>query len=411
MSFHNTTLQWIDSQHDRLRQLVVDWAGINSGTHNLSGLATLAARLVAEFSILGGELRLIDLPAEETIDARGRMISTSLGQAISIRKREDAPLRVFLGIHYDTVYGPDDPFQKVDAIDEKTLRGPGVVDAKGGLAVMLVALEAIERNELAPAIGWEVLINPDEEIGSPGSAHVFKEAAARNQFGLVFEPAFPDGSMVNERKGSGNFSAVIRGKAAHAGRDFQSGRNAIAAAADFAMAVHGLNGTISDATFNVGRIDGGGPVNVVPDLAILRFNVRIARGEDQQAIEIKLAQLGRAVGARHQVSLQLHGGFLSPPKMLDEATRRLCERVEICGNELAIPIAWTRSGGASDGNKLAAAGLPVIDTFGPIGGNLHSPEEYLFVPSLTERARLAALLLLKVAGGELVAKGLPPDIT
>jgi glutamate carboxypeptidase len=401
MMLHDASLQWIDSQSNRMRRLVVDWAGINSGTHNLSGLATLAARLVAEFSILGGELRLIDLPPEETIDARGNAISTPLGQAISIRKRPNAPLRIFLGIHYDTVYGPDDPFQRAEAIDADTLRGPGVVDAKGGLAVMLVAIEALERSEPAAAIGWEVLINPDEEVGSPGSARLFKESAARNQFGLIFEPAFPDGSLVSERKGSGNFSAVIRGKSAHAGRDFHSGRNAIVAAADFALAVHRLNGTIPDATFNVGRIDGGGPVNVVPELAIARLNARIARTEDQQVIELELARIGREVADRHQVSIRVHGGFLSPPKLLDNRTRRLCAHVESCGKELNVPITWTRSGGASDGNKLAAAGLPVIDTLGPRGGNLHSPQEYLSLSSLTERARLTALLLLKLASGEL----------
>lgn len=400
MESSDATLEWIDSQSDRLRRLVIDWASINSGTHNLPGLAILASRLVSEFAILDGDLRLLDVLPEKAIDLHGNEIAIPLGQAISIRKRPEAPIRAFLGIHYDTVYGSVHPFQQVEQIDDQTLRGPGVVDAKGGLAVMLIALEALERSGVAQKIGWEVLINPDEEIGSPGSLDLLHEAAKRNQIGLVFEPGFPDGSLVSERKGSGNFSVVIRGKSAHAGRDFHAGRNAIVAASDFALAAHRLNGSIPEMTLNVGRIDGGGPTNVVPELGIVRFNIRIARTEDQAPIQAELDGIAAEVAARHQVSAKLHGGFLSPPKLLDDRTRVLCQRIELCGKELGIPIKWTRSGGVSDGNKLSAAGLPVLDTLGPYGGNLHSPQEYVHLPSLTERAKLCALLLLKFATGE-----------
>lgn len=387
-----------------MRQLVTEWAGINSGTHNLAGLTILASRLVSEFALPDGDLKLLDVPPEIAIEAHGREIAIPLGQAISIRKRPEAPLRIFLGIHYDTVYGPDHSFQQVEQIDDQTLRGPGVVDAKGGLAVMLIALEALERSGLADRIGWEVLINPDEEIGSPGSLNLLSESAKRNHFGLVFEPAFPDGSFVSERKGSGNFAVVIRGKSAHAGRDFHAGRNAIVAASDFVLAAHRLNGTIPEMTLNVGRIDGGGPTNVVPELAVVRFNIRIARAEDQSPIRAELDRLAAEVSARHQVSATLHGAFLSPPKLLDDRTRSLCQQIESCGKELGLSIKWTRSGGVSDGNKLAASGLPVLDTLGPYGGNLHSPHEYVHLPSLTERAKLCTLLLLKFATGEFQVK-------
>jgi glutamate carboxypeptidase len=383
-----------------MTQLVTEWARINSGTYNPDGLRKICSRLATEFGALGGELKLLDLPGEQVIDAQGNSTSVPLGQAISIRKRPGAALRVFLGIHMDTVYGPADPFQEVTRVDEQTLRGPGVVDAKGGLAVMLIALQAMEKSDIAARIGWEVLINSDEEIGSPGSAGLFVECAARNHLGLVFEPAFPDGSLVSQRKGSGNFSVVIRGRAAHAGRDFQAGRNAVIAAADFSLSASRFTGTIPEVTVNVGRVDGGGAVNVVPDLAIVRLNVRVARTEDQDLVLATIDRLADEVSARHEVSAQVHGKFLSPPKLLDDPTRELCHRIEACGRELEIPIQWRTSGGVSDGNKLAAAGLPVIDTMGPRGGNLHSPQEYLMLDSLTERAKLCGLLLLKLAAGE-----------
>ena len=393
-------LDWIDTQADRMRMLVTDWANINSGTRNLDGLARLSSVLKQQFNRLG-EVREIELPPERVIDTRGVAVEMPLGKALSLQKRPHASPRVFLGIHIDTVYGADDPFQRVEQVDANTLRGPGVVDAKGGLAVMLVALEALERSELAEPIGWEVFINPDEEIGSPGSSAFFVECARRNHLGLVFEPAMADGAMVGERKGSGNFSAVVRGRAAHAGRDFQLGRNAMHAASDYVVQASRLNGTIPDITLNVGRIEGGGPVNIVPDLAIVRLNARVARTEDQQAVERELSRIATDVAARHDLSVELHGHFASPPKLLDDRTRALCRHIQECGRELGVPIAWRPSGGASDGNKLAAAGLPVIDTLGPRGGELHSPREFLLLDSLVERAKLSALLLLRLASQEI----------
>jgi len=347
-------LAWIDQQQPRMRQLITQWAAINSGSHNLDGLDQLSRALQQHYSALGGEVTEIPLPPQHVIDNRGDEIDVPLGRALSIRKRPDAPRRVFLGIHMDTVYGPDDPFQSVEQVDANTLRGPGVVDAKGGLVVMLIALEALERSPIASRIGWEVLINPDEEIGSPGSAESFVRAAHRNHAGLVFEPTFPDGALVGERKGSGNYSVVFRGRSAHAGRDFQAGRNAVLAAADIAVAANRINSTLPDVTLNVGRIDGGGPVNLVPDRAVCRLNARASDPSHPPQIELELQRIASEIAARHEVTASVHGQFLSPPKRLDAPTLLLLESLSACGRELGMSLQWRSSGGASDGNKLAA---------------------------------------------------------
>ena len=159
----------------------------------------------------------------------------------------------------DTVYAVDHPFQKSVRIDDKILRGPGATDAKGGIVVMLVVLQAFERSPWAEKVGWEVLINPDEEIGSPGSAPLLIQAAKRNHLGLVFEPSLPDGNLVGARKGSGNFTVIARGKAAHAGRDPQLGRNAIDALARFIVALASLDDSGDATTTNVGSHPGGRP--------------------------------------------------------------------------------------------------------------------------------------------------------
>src|SRR5262249_17454996 len=127
----------------------------------------------------------------------------------------------------------------------------GVADAKGGLAVMLIALQAFEQCPWSKNIGWEILINPDEEIGSPGSSELLRQCATSNHVGMVYEPAFADGAIVSQRKGSGNFDLVVRGRAAHAGRDFAQGRNALTAAATAAIALDHLNQSIPNVTINI----------------------------------------------------------------------------------------------------------------------------------------------------------------
>ena len=422
MTTIKSTLDWIDNQRDRMVALVEQWCHINSGSFNVAGLHAMGESLLASFSGLGGHAELLDLQPHERIDSSGHLRKIPLGRAIRIIKRLDAPLRVFLGIHMDTVYS--DVSTRVEHIDGRTLRGPGVADAKGGLAVMLVALEALERSGLAESsLGWEVLINPDEEIGSPGSISLLNEAANRNHLGLVFEPTLPDGSFVGSRKGSGNYTAVVHGRSAHAGRDFAAGRNAIVAMAEFITWLDGLNhqspkstpasklqveanssrsndGDIG-VTVNIGVVEGGSAVNVVADRAVCRFNVRMVHERDVPMIQAWIDQAVATVRRRDSIRIELHGGITSPPKPMDNLTRQIFDHLAACGDQLDIPIRWLPSGGVCDGNKLAAAGLPTIDTLGPRGGGLHSPQEYLLLDSLTERAKLSALLLMKLASGQI----------
>jgi glutamate carboxypeptidase len=391
-------LDWIDAQDARMRCMVTQWCNINSGSHNIAGLATIRRILREAWEPLGGEIEEIALADEKSIDSAGNVVHTPLGKALSVRKRPEAPLRIFLCIHMDTVYPADSLFQTCELLNANTLRGPGVADAKGGLAIMLVAVDAIERSPWAQNIGWEVLINPDEEIGSPGSAPLFEQAARRNHLGLLFEPAFGEVDLVSERAGSATFTVVVRGKSAHAGRDPQAGRNAIHAMAGFIVSLTRL--ASDNVTINVGKVEGGGPVNVVPDLAICRFNIRVKTPEEQRQVTGDIERIVAETGSADGISMKLHGGFHRPPKPLDDATRRLLDETIACGKELGLTIGHRRSGGVSDGNQLAAAGLPNLDSLGPRGGRIHSPEEFLLLDSLTERAKLAALLMMKLACGD-----------
>ncbi len=394
-------VDWIRTRHDEMCRLVTQWAGVNTGTHNVAGVRSFAQQVADRFSALGGEISFSDVPPFASVDDRGMRADEPLGSVVRVRKRPEAPLQVLLVAHLDTVFGAQDAFQRVSVVDEHTLRGPGVADCKGGIAVMLTALEAFERSDAAGAIGWEVVLNPDEEIGSPGSRTLLLERAREADVGLVFEPALPSGALVKSRKGSGNYTLVVRGRAAHAGRDFDRGRNAIHALASAVDALARLSGARPGLTVNVGRIAGGGAVNVVADVAVARFNVRVVEPADQAFVEARLRDVMAGLESKDGIVSELFGGFGAPPKPLAGPSAALLDHVLDCGRQLGLDLATETSGGVCDGNRLAAAGLATVDSLGPRGLGIHTDREVVHLDTLTERAKLSALLLTRLATREI----------
>lgn len=377
------------------------WAAINTGTGNLAGLAQQAALFADAFSALPGDIQLVEPHAVSAIGADGEERPIEHGTHLVLQVRPDAPRRILLTGHMDTVYAPDHPFQTLRWLDETTLNGPGTADMKGGIAVILAALTALEQSAVAERVGYDVLINSDEETGSLSSAPLIARLAGEKFAALTYEPsALPDGTLAGARGGSGNYSLIVRGRSAHAGRNPHDGRNALVAAAALAVGLKGLEH--DGLTVNPARIDGGSANNVVPDLAILRFNTRSPDALAFDAFRQRLEALMAATSQAHDVVIHLHGGISRPPKPLDTAAERLFHLVRDCGAALGQVIRWQSSGGVCDGNNIAACGVPVVDTMGVRGGAIHSPEEYLIVPSLAERARLSALVLHRLATGDAV---------
>ena len=402
-------LAFLDDRRAPMTSLLREWCAINSGSANLEGLAAMRAALAEAFAELGVEPETVPSDPKPVVTAKGEMVDQPLGDMLRLVKRPQAPVRVLLTGHMDTVFGVDHPFQHENMIDGDTLNAPGAADMKGGLLVMLNALLAVEQSSLADQIGYEIIINADEEIGSQGSARALTDAATRAHFACVYEPALADGTLAGARKGSGNFSAIVRGKSAHAGREHHLGRNAIAAAADFIAAIDKLTGAREGLTVNVARVDGGGPENVVPETAVVRFNVRLEQPEDADFIEKAIRHVIDEIGARDGFEAELAGGFTRPPKPMTPKLAAFFEALKATGEELGVDIAWTATGGCCDGNNIAAAGIPVIDTLGVRGAHIHSSKEYAKLDSLVERAKLSALLLLKIAAGELPNPGLLDD--
>ncbi|MFI5343942.1 MAG: hydrolase [Chlamydiales bacterium] len=401
MQTYTPYLEWIKTQQNRFQNHVKKWSKINSYSTYLPGLAELTRALKEDFACLGGDVQLIPLPPRQIVDDLGNIANDQLGSAILFKKRPLAPLQIFLAGHMDTVFPPTSPFQNVEEISPAVWQGPGVTDMKGGLAIMLIALEALERAPFAEKIGWEILINPDEEIGSPGSGSLFEAAAQRNHLGMIFEPSFPDGAFVSERKGSANYTAIVRGKAAHAGRDFTQGRSAIYALAELIHKIEAMQLADPDLIINIGRIEGGGPTNIVPDLAIAKINVRSSKEEAMQNSLIELKKIAALVQCREGIRIHLVSETIRFPKPFNHQVQQLFSHYADCAKQLNVPFSLRATGGVCDGNILAHAGLPVLDSLGAIGGNLHTHQEYLLLPSLVERGQLAALFLLKLASGEI----------
>ena len=377
---------------------VLEWSAVNSGSRNLDGLKQMAGILANAFSDFPGDLKLVDPASVETVTAAGDRAALQHGQNLHLTVRPDAPVQLLFTGHMDTVYGRDHPFQQTQWLEEGVLNGPGVADMKGGLAVMLAALKAIEASDAVSSLGYEVIINSDEEVGSLGSASLIAKGAQGKLAALTYEPsALPDGTLAGARPGSGNFSFLIRGRSAHAGRNPEEGRNAIVAASELALRL--AMSKTPGLTINPAKIDGGGPNNVVPDLAILRVNMRPRTSDDQEIAGRLIAKAVEETARQHEVYIEVHGGFSRPPKPMSPEADRLFALVRQAGEDLGQTIGWQATGGVCDGNNIAARGVPVVDTMGVRGGKIHSAEEFLISDSLAERAALSALTILRLAEG------------
>jgi glutamate carboxypeptidase len=393
-STERETIQSIDAEP--MLQQVLDWSAVNSGTRNLAGIEQVAGLLADAFSILPGDIRHEEPAQVESVDAAGRTVQIEHGKHLHLKVRQDAPVQLLFTGHMDTVFGADHAFQQTRWLEDGVLNGPGVADMKGGIAVMLAALKAVEQGSLAARLGYEIVLNSDEEAGSLSSADLLARAAAGKRAALTYEPAaLPDGTLAGARPGSGNFALLVRGRSAHAGRNPEDGRNALLAAADLALRLDRLKR--EGLSVNPSRIEGGSPSNVVPDLAILRVNLRPRTPEIEAEASRAIEEAVAAVITERDVVIEMHGGFGRPPKPLTAEAEALFNLVKQAGADLGQSIAWQASGGVCDGNNIAACGVPVVDTMGVRGGKIHSMEEFLIVESLQERAALSALTILRLA--------------
>ena len=382
-------LQWIDEQKQEATKLLIKWASVNSWSENPAGLAEMAKLIKETFSPIADETTEFDLPEWE---------NKPLGKALLFSKRKSSSHKILLGGHMDTVYPPNSPFQTCRQ-EGLNLIGPGVADMKGGLIVLYLALAAFEKFGNNPNLGWITLINPDEELGSPGSRALWKEQAKKVDLALIFEPSFADGALVRARKGAMTFHLTVIGIAAHAGRDFHKGKSAIKAISLFINEAYAVSEKYADLTLNFARLHSDFPLNVVASEATCMINIRSFDLKDLDKIKLELENLALTTAIKTETSFQLVLKLKKQPKSFTKETEKLLKNLESVASLMNVTLSTKESGGLSDGNILAEAGLPCIDTLGVIGGHLHTPNEYMKIESMIERAKLIFLFLNRFLKG------------
>ena len=389
-------LELIDNRFDELVNRLESFSNLNTHTYNLKNLDVAIDQLQEMFSELEpDEINQYELSPIDSINSNGEAKQLNHGKVLRLRKRQNAETKILLCGHYDTVYPKDHDFQKV-TINGNKMMGPGVLDMKGGLMTMLYVLLAYENSDIKSKIGWEVLIVSDEEVGSIASSSYLGTSARNNDIGLLYEPALPDGSIVKSRKGVGSYTMVFRGVSAHAGRCFNDGLNAFYGVSDFINWSKNMMEINKDLIINLGKVEGGGPNNVVPDLAIARFNARVSTKKQRTEFEHQLEIFNRRMRKKYP-GTELHGKFTSPPKPYSTKAKEIVSGLQKCANQLNMPkIKLVATGGASDGNKLNGFGLPNIDSLGPIGDGMHSRDEYVLIDSIKQRTKLSALYLYNI---------------
>jgi len=393
----NQVSEYLTNNSKDMLELLIRVADINSGTFNVAGVQEVAEVLKDEFASLGCEQAIMPVDPLQIVNDKGDIENIPLGPVLRCWKRPDAPIQILLVGHMDTVFPKDHKFQKTTLLEEGKLSGPGVMDMKGGIVVMLYALRAFEQIVKEHNIGWEVILNPDEEISSRGSAEIIANHAKKHQMGFVFEPGMGEiGDLVGKRKGSGKFNLVMHGKAAHAGRNFDKGKNAIYRMGEVLKIINDLNGQREGVTINAGYIHGGGALNVVADCCVCKLDARVPHVHDADWVKNNLRQIADQVNKDSEYKLEVSGDFYRSPKEIDSETEKLYSLVQEVAKHQGFDLNIRPSGGVTDGNNLSAIGLPNVDTMGVRGEHMHSDREYMIISSLEERANLFANVLINI---------------
>jgi glutamate carboxypeptidase len=380
-------------------------------------LERLRTHMTAVLPAFLGELeRLVNIDCgsytKAGVDEVGRWVAarmTELGADVDVRPHDtlgdtvvgtwtgDAGPRLLLIGHMDTVFDPGTAAERPFAVEDGIARGPGVTDMKSGLLAGLHAIAALREVGVGlPFKRVAFVANPDEEIGSPSSTPHIRELAAGSEVCLVLECARANGDIVSSRKGILDVRIHVTGRAAHAGVEPEKGRSAILAAADLVTRLHALNGRWPGVTVNVGRIGGGTRPNVIAERCELEVDVRAVARHDLETAEAEITRLLDTLAVPDTTATLERMAKWWPMEKLGRSGR-LVEHARTLAGRLGFELRDAATGGASDANTTAGMGIPTLDGLGPVGGNDHSPAEYLGVDSIVPRTTLLAALLLTIA--------------
>jgi glutamate carboxypeptidase len=320
---------------------------------------------------------------------RGRVSAGTLF-AHPRERHKKGPLQLLVG-HCDTVWPVGTLRQMPVRVEGDVLWGPGVFDMKGGLVQMLYALRAVQDLRLRPPADSVVVINSDEEIGSPDSTPLIRRLARRSARAFILEPAFGRaGKLKTARKASGSFTITVRGRAAHAGINPEEGASAILEMSHQVQRLFALNDASRGITVNVGTIDGGLRSNVIAAEVKASVDVRVRTRQDAADVEAAIRGL-RPVNP--ETTVQVEGGIEQAPMEPVARNQALWRLARDLGLRLGLELDQAAVGGASDGNTTSQY-TATLDGLGAVGDGAHAAHEQAMIPQMLERCALLVLLLL-----------------
>jgi len=378
----------LDAMLEDLRTVVA----IPTGHNHTAGLDEYRDWMIRRLRALGAVAE--EIPGEPRPEWLWGGSDGPTPPTVACRRLEGDGPRTLIACHLDTVFDPRGDFREMTlSPDKQYASGPGVIDMKGGTIMALHVLEALE--EAGVRLPWTFLLNSDEETGSHCSKTAIVAEAAEHDVGLATEPALADGSLATERMGSGQFQIEAFGRSAHTGRAFREGVSAVKALAESILAASAIAEPDEGRLVNIGPLRGAAALNAVPDHAIAWGEMRFPTQEHADEIIGMLEGLQRGdendlprVGVRVASS--------RPAKPLTPRTEALARLARSAAEATGQALPFASTGGVCDGNIMQAGGLPTIDTLGVRGGGMHTMGERLEVASLTQRAQMFAVLLMRL---------------
>lgn len=361
---------------DLLERLV----NIDSGTYLKAGVNRMV-------DIIAPKLGQLDFDVE-------RLSQADFGDHLLARKGGSSAKRLLCIGHMDTVFPDGEAKKRPFRIGGNKAYGPGIIDMKGGIVVLLYSLQALMEAapDLYRSLDLAVILNSEEEIGSPTSTPYIIREAKESDTVCVLEPARPKGQVVIKRKGVGKYCLTVHGKAAHAGVQPELGISAIEEVARTTVELHALTDFEDGLTVNVGVIKGGSRSNIIAEQAYAEIDVRAV---DQAQMDHADKELNRVCRPhRDGIRMELTGGIEFPPMLKTQRSLELLRLVQEAGREVGADIHEIFTGGGSDGNNTSHY-APTIDGLGPQGTGAHSPDETLIVSTLLERSKVFALFAEK----------------
>ncbi|MCV9885921.1 M20 family metallopeptidase [Metabacillus halosaccharovorans] len=372
---------FLQQHSEKMLNFIEKLVNIDSGSYNKKGVDQIGEILRNCYENLGFHVKVI--PQKE------------YGNHLVIEHKESIYPSIVILAHMDTVFPKGTVLERAFRIEGQRAYGPGVIDMKSSHAAVLFAIKALinERDEAYKHI--KIILNSEEEIGSPTSKSLIEKEAKNTKYALVMEPARKDGSLVSARRGKGNYTLIVEGKAAHSGIEPEKGRSAIEELAHKIIQLHELSDHENGISVNVGLIEGGSSANTVSDHAEAQIDVRMKEIDQVELIEGKLEEICSTTEVAG-TKIVLEGEMNRPPMEKNKKTRALLRLIQAVGDEIGIEIEDTATGGGSDASFTSSLGIATIDGLGPIGGNAHSDKEYLEIPSLVERTYLLATIIKRL---------------